>query len=184
MGFVKIPAVRLASGLMTIDARIGWVRARAVIDTGAERSLGNLALRDALRPWHRAGKPHEFIWDMKRMLELGQVIGTGNVGLLLDCWHWYTSGGTVPELLALRPEQVVYVHVNDAPAGIDRDAQVDNVRCLPGETGVIDIVGFLQALQTIGYDGPVLGRQNYPASDFRAEDPVTLADVVRHAGAR
>jgi sugar phosphate isomerase/epimerase len=103
----------------------------------------------------RAGKPHEFIWDMRRMLELGQVIGTGNVGLLLDCWHWYTSGGTVPELLALRAEQVVYVHVNDAPAGIDRDEQIDNVRCLPGETGVIDITGFLQALRTIGYNGPV-----------------------------
>lgn len=103
----------------------------------------------------RAGKPHEFIWDMGRMLELGQVIGTGNVGLLLDCWHWYTSGGTVPELLALRPEQVVYVHVNDAPAGLHRDEQVDNVRALPGETGVIDITGFLQALQSIGYAGPV-----------------------------
>jgi sugar phosphate isomerase/epimerase len=50
---------------------------------------------------------------------------------------------------------VVYVHVNDAPAGLDRDEQIDNVRCLPGETGVIDIVGFLQALQTIGYEGPV-----------------------------
>src|SRR5215212_392763 len=96
----------------------------------------------------RAGKPHEFIWDMRRMLELADVIGTGNVGLLLDCWHWYTSGGTVPELMALRPEQVVYVHVNDAPSGLDRDEQVDNVRCLPAETGVIDIVGFLQALRT------------------------------------
>jgi predicted xylose isomerase-like sugar epimerase len=35
------------------------------------------------------------------------------------------------------------------------DAQVDNVRALPGETGVIDIAGFLQTLQKIGYDGPV-----------------------------
>ena len=33
---------------MSIAARVGWVRARAIIDTGSERSLGNLALRDAL----------------------------------------------------------------------------------------------------------------------------------------
>jgi sugar phosphate isomerase/epimerase len=32
---------------------------------------------------------------------------------------------------------------------------LDHVRTLPGETGVIEIVDFLDALQTIGYDGPV-----------------------------
>jgi len=32
---------------------------------------------------------------------------------------------------------------------------MDLVRRLPGETGVIDIVGFLKALKEIGYDGPV-----------------------------
>src|SRR4051794_24234564 len=37
---------------------------------------------------------------------------------------------------------------------------------------------------SIGYDGPVLGRRNYPASDFVAEEPVALADVARRAGAR
>ena len=96
----------------------------------------------------RAGKPHEFIWDMGGMLELGRGHRHGQRGpaaRLLALVHLRRHG---PELLALRPEQVVYVHVNDAPAGLDRDEQVDNVRCLPGETGVIDIVGFLQALQT------------------------------------
>ena len=98
---------------------------------------------------------YPFIYRMDEMLELGAEIGP-NVGLLLDCWHWYTSGGTLEELRALQPEQVVYVHVNDAPAGVAVDAQVDDVRALPGETGVIDIVGFLRALQAIGYDGPVV----------------------------
>ena len=136
----------------------------------------------------RAGKPHEFIWDMRRMLELGQVIGTGSVGLLLDCWHWYTSGGTLPELLALRSEQVVYVHVNDAPAGIDRDAQVDNVRAMPGETGVIDIVGFLQALQTIGYEGPVTPEpfkkslESLPPAEAARVTGVSMLKIWRAAG--
>lgn len=48
-GFVRIPAHRLENGLIMINADVGWVRARAIIDTGAEHSLGNLALRDALR---------------------------------------------------------------------------------------------------------------------------------------
>jgi sugar phosphate isomerase/epimerase len=102
----------------------------------------------------RDGQKFEFIYKMGDMLELGRQIGP-NVGLLLDCWHWYTSHGTLNELKKLRPEQVVYVHVNDAPRGIEIDRQIDNVRELPGATGVIDIAGFLQALKQIGYDGPV-----------------------------
>lgn len=103
----------------------------------------------------RQGKQHEFIYDMPGMLALCDDIGTGNVGLLLDCWHWYTSHGTLDQITALQPEQVVYVHVNDAPEGVPVDEQIDNVRTLPGETGVIDIKGFLCALEQIGYDGPV-----------------------------
>jgi sugar phosphate isomerase/epimerase len=108
--------------------------------------IGPKTLRNALK--------YPFVHTLGGMLALGRDIGP-NVGLLLDCWHWHTSHGTLADLNALRPEQVVYVHVNDAPAGIPTDEQVDNVRALPGETGVIDIAGFLQALQRIGYDGPV-----------------------------
>jgi sugar phosphate isomerase/epimerase len=103
----------------------------------------------------RAKAKHEFIYTMGGMLTLCDAIGTGNVGLLLDCWHWYTSHGTLEELKALRPAQVVYVHVNDAPAGVPIDEQIDNVRCLPGETGVIPLAPFLRILKEIGYDGPV-----------------------------
>jgi predicted aspartyl protease len=47
-GFMKIPATRLKGGLICVGAVIGGVRVRAVIDTGSERSLGNLALQRAL----------------------------------------------------------------------------------------------------------------------------------------
>jgi len=103
----------------------------------------------------RQGHRYEFIYRMDQMLEMCTAVGTGNVGLLLDAWHWYTSGGTVEAVRALRNEDVVYVHINDAPAGVPVDEQIDSVRRLPGETGVIDTAGFLQALQCIGYDGPV-----------------------------
>lgn len=103
-------------------------------------------LRDSLR--------YPFLYKMSEVLDLGAKMGA-NVGVLLDIWHWYTSYGTLEEIRALRAEQVVYVHVNDAPAGIDVDQQMDLVRDLPGATGVLDIVGFLHALRDIGYDGPV-----------------------------
>jgi sugar phosphate isomerase/epimerase len=103
----------------------------------------------------RARFKHEFIWNLPGMLKLCSAVGTGNMGILLDCWHWYTSGGDIAQITGLRSDQVVYVHVNDAPAGIERDQQVDNVRAMPMETGVIDLPGFLRALHEIGYDGPV-----------------------------
>ncbi len=96
-----------------------------------------------------------FICTHIEMMELVEAIGTGNVGLLLDSWHWYTSHGTVDELLELSNNDVVHVHVNDAPAGIDLDKQVDNRRALPATTGVIDMKGFINAMVKIGYDGPV-----------------------------
>lgn len=121
---------------------------------------------------------YPFIHTLEAMLELGAAIGP-RVGLLLDCWHWYTAHGTLDQLRALRPEQVVYVHVNDAPAGVRVDQQIDQRRALPGETGVIDIAGFLQTLQQIGYDGPVT------PEPFKAElnDLPSDADRLRTVGA-
>jgi sugar phosphate isomerase/epimerase len=98
---------------------------------------------------------YEFIHTMDGIFSLRKAMRAKNVGLLLDCWHWYTSHATVDQLKQLKSNDVVYVHVNDAPSGIPVDEQVDWVRRLPGETGVIDIVGFMKALKQIGYDGPV-----------------------------
>lgn len=103
----------------------------------------------------RVGHKHEFICTIDGILKLCDAIGMDNTGLLLDSWHWYTSHGTLEDLRRLSSEQVVYVHINDAPAGIHVDKQIDNIRCLPGETGIIDLVNFLRSLKEIGYNGPV-----------------------------
>ena len=94
-------------------------------------------------------------YTMEGMLAVCCAIGTGNVGLLLDAWHWYTCQSTLTDLKQLEAEEVVYVHINDAPAGVDVLDQIDNVRMMPGESGVINLTGFLQALDEIGFDGPV-----------------------------
>jgi len=104
----------------------------------------------------RAKFKHEFIYTMDGMLKLCRSVGTGNVGLLLDAWHLYTGGGSVEDVLTLTDHDVVNVHINDAPAGIPLEKQMDGVRCLPGETGVIGVPRFLQRLKQIGYTGPVM----------------------------
>jgi sugar phosphate isomerase/epimerase len=110
--------------------------------------LGPKTLRD--------GHPYEFIHTMDGMLEFCAEIGAGNVGLLLDAYHWYTAGGTLADLARLTDAAIVDVHVNDAPAGVPLDKQLDGVRGLPGETGVIGVPAFLRAVAAIGYTGPVM----------------------------
>jgi sugar phosphate isomerase/epimerase len=109
--------------------------------------LGPKTLRDA--------HPYPFIYTLEEMMRLAGDIGTGNVGLLLDAWHLYTSGGSLDDLDQITANDIVTVHINDAPVGIARDELIDTVRCLPLETGVIDLVGFMRKLQALGYDGPV-----------------------------
>ncbi len=102
-----------------------------------------------------ASRRYPFIHTMAEMKDLIGEINTGNVGLLLDTWHWWNAGDTVQDLLALKASDVIAVDLNDAPAGIPKDQQVDNRRELPCATGVIEVGAFLKALNQIGYDGPV-----------------------------
>lgn len=103
----------------------------------------------------RINRRYAFVHTMAETRELIAEIGTGNVGLVPDSWHWWQAGDTEADLLALRNEDVVSVDLNDAPAGVPKEAQRDGARELPGATGVIDLAPFVNALQTIGYDGPV-----------------------------
>lgn len=129
-------------------------RVRAIAEV-----LGEFGCRLGLEPIGpktlRVSARYEFVHSIPMALELLSAIDRPNVGLLVDCFHWYTSHAGVDDLTELGPEQVVYVHINDAVAGVDVDEQLDDVRRLPGATGVIDLVGFLHALHRVGYDGPV-----------------------------
>lgn len=137
----------------------------------------------------RQGKAHDFVHTMDQMSQLCAGVGD-NCGYLLDAWHWYTAHEDASHLQRLSPDQVVDVHVNDAPDGVAVDAQVDNVRCLPGETGVIDIATFLGSLKQIGYDGPVMVEpfsqrvRDMAADDACAATADALAKVFEQTGLR
>jgi sugar phosphate isomerase/epimerase len=162
--------------------RLGRI-ARILADHGCSFGLEFIGPR-TLRKSHK----YEFIYTMDGMLELCAKIGTGNVGLLLDAWHLYTSHGKVEDLTKLKDKDVVVVHVNDAPRGIAVDDQIDNRRCLPGETGVIDIVAFMKGLSGIGYSGPVIAEpfsesvNKMPAADAARATSESLSKIWKQAG--
>ncbi|MAZ53981.1 MAG: hypothetical protein CMO31_08235 [Trueperaceae bacterium] len=96
---------------------------------------------------------YPFIHTMIEMKELTKAVGQ-NTGLLLDCFHWYTAKETIGDIAKLNLEEVVEVHINDAPDCPVAD-QLDGVRDLPGATGVIPISSFLGTLKDLGFNGPI-----------------------------
>jgi sugar phosphate isomerase/epimerase len=173
-GLIELPLLARTAREMGVDRCATWVLPDSgePVERYAARSKERLARAaklldeqgirlglEFIGPHHlRPRADHIWFYDIAGGLqaaeEIEQMAGTQNVGLLVDCWHWYTSGGTVMDLASIPVEKIVHVHINDAP-DIPVEEQVDNVRLLPGQTGVIDIRGFLSTLSALGYNGPV-----------------------------
>lgn len=138
-----------------------------------------------LGPLHlRRQFPYEFIWRMSEMLEFAKECGS-NVGLLLDSWHWHWAGATTEDILNAGRDRIVHVHFNDAP-NLPPEQIRDDHRLLPGE-GVINLVGFLKALQKVGYDDAlsveVFGRlKDVPPEEAARRGLETSLAVFRKAG--
>lgn len=103
----------------------------------------------------RANTRFPFLHTLTETKELIGEIGTGNVGVVLDTWHWWQAGDTEADLLMLKPEEIVSVDLNDAPPGVAIREQQDGRRELPAATGVLPAAKFLKSLLEIGYAGPV-----------------------------
>ncbi|MTB50494.1 sugar phosphate isomerase/epimerase [Lewinella sp. W8] len=96
-----------------------------------------------------------FISTGRELRQLIDAIGEENVGVILDSFHWYTSGESVEDLKQWSNEEIVAVDVNDANPKLSREDQADTARELPGASGVIDLNGFLGFLHERKYEGPV-----------------------------
>ncbi len=118
---------------------------------------------------------YPFVHTLAETRELIAEIGTGNVGVVLDTWHWWQAGDTVADLRTLTNAEVVSVDLNDAPVGVPKEQQKDNARELPVATGVIDAAGFVGALAAFGYDGPVRPEPFNQALNALDNDPACAA---------
>jgi len=139
-----------------------------------------------LGPLHfRTAQPYEFIYRMDETLAFAKECGP-NVGLLLDVWHWYHAGATKADIAAAGKSRIFHVHLSDCVKETPEQVR-DNQRVLPGE-GVIDLVGFFQALLGIGYEGGVspepLGRipKDMPPEEGARLGLETALKVMRKAG--
>lgn len=124
--------------------------ARILADHGQKLGLEYVAPRTLWR-----SQRHPFTHTMSETKELLLAMGTDNLGIQLDSWHWFNAQETAKDLLTLRSSDVLTVDLNDAPRGLTLDQYQDDHRELPAATGVIPVRDFLGSLVQIGYDGPI-----------------------------
>jgi hypothetical protein len=80
--FVRIPFRTLRGQLIVVDAIVGDVRTKAIIDTGGQTTIANLALRDALeRTKLRARVRPDEIMGATMAVEKGEIIDTPAIEL-------------------------------------------------------------------------------------------------------
>ena len=151
--------------------------ARVLADHGQHLGLEYVAPRTFWR-----SERHPFIHTLSEMKELLVAIGTDNLGIQLDSWHWYNAEEAAADVPTLRGRDVMTVDLNDAPR-LPLDQQVDDRRELPAATGVIPVKEFLGALVEIGYDGPIQAEPfNAQLRSVPLERAVaTAAEAVRKA---
>jgi hypothetical protein len=81
-GFISVPFRSIRGQLIVVDAVVGQVHTKAIIDTGGQTTIGNLALRDALaqRNLRFHGKPDQ-IQGATLAIENGEIIDTPAIQL-------------------------------------------------------------------------------------------------------
>lgn len=164
-----------------------WIEiARVLADNGLRFGLEFLGPKQ-----FRQNPDNVWFYDLHGAMtvidEISHDSGLENLGLLVDSFHWFTSAGNIMDLASIPVEQIVHVHINDAP-NVPRDEQQDMVRLLPGESGTIDVTGFLKTLAAIGYDGPVAVEtfcdelKALPTEEAAAKAGKSVADALAAAG--
>lgn len=80
-GYLDIQATRTRSGLLMIPARVGGIEVEAVIDTGAEETLGNSALRAALLARAAEKAAQARVYGVTKQVSAGGVVKSPTIYL-------------------------------------------------------------------------------------------------------
>jgi len=81
-GFLTVPVQLSAPRLLVVDARVGGIRTQAIIDTGGQGTLGNVALREALARKPPSGNvPRDEVTGATEDVQLGDRMLTPVIDL-------------------------------------------------------------------------------------------------------
>lgn len=110
-------------------------------------------------------------------LEIVQKVDRPNVGMTVDCAHFFGGGGLMTELDLLDPSRIYAFHLDDLE-DTPKEAISDATRLFPG-LGVIPLDEICRRLSGIGYDGVCSIELFRP--EYWGWNPLDVAQMARKA---
>ena len=83
--------------------------------------------------------------------EIIKDIDRDNVGIVMDCFHFYASDSKIEDLYEANPKKIFIFHINDS-RDLPLNQLQDSDRVWPGD-GVIPLDKIFHAFKKIGFDG-------------------------------
>jgi sugar phosphate isomerase/epimerase len=151
-----------AERLMRVGEFFGasWIGSHTNFDGNAEEAadrLGQLCDKAAERGLSIGVEPVPALTlsDVAIAWNVVNLVGRGNVGLVLDTWHFSRGAGNLAMLHHLPPAAIKTVQISDgyllAPPGVDYLDDTLRNRLPPGE-GEFDLVGIIGTIADIATD--------------------------------
>ena len=126
------------------------------------------------------GQPDCSVPTLELCAEIVRKIDRGNLGLVIDSFHFYAGGSTIEMIDALDPKLIQIFHINDAE-DLPREQLEDRHRLLPG-LGILPLREIVSAFRRIGYDKVASVEIFRP--EYWERDPFELARDARVAAGR
>jgi 2-keto-myo-inositol isomerase len=152
---------RGADAAKTLGAPILLTYCAARLPAGMSREAALDAAGKRARRYAEAAQPvkvalepiggAELMGGPTAALDIGRRSNAGNVGIMMDTFHYYKSAVPDADILAIPRDKLLIVHVNDSE-DLPRAELRDSHRLHVGE-GILPLDHDLKLIKSIGYDG-------------------------------
>lgn len=146
---------------------------KAAADHG--REVAEIARQFSLTTLFEFQRTSTFVSTLPTMLSITRAAAMPNLGVLFDCYHFWSGMGKLEDLDDVKPGEVRHAHLQDVP-DMPREMLELTTRVAPGD-GVAPLPAILQKLASKGYAGPLSVELFLPK--YSAGDPFEVAQEIK-----
>lgn len=140
------------------------------------REVGDIARQFQMTLNFEFVRTSTFASTLPTILSITRAAGHPNIGILFDCYHFWSGLNKLEDLDTLRPGDIKHAHFQDVPE-MPREMLDTTTRVIPGD-GVSPLTTILSKLSIkCGYDGPLSVELFLPK--FQEGDPFEVAREIK-----
>ena len=139
------------------------------------REVGDIAKQFQMTAMFEFVRTSTFASTLPTLLSITRAAAHANVGILFDCYHFWSGLNKLDDLDALRPNEIAHVHFQDVP-DMPREMLDTTTRVIPGD-GVTPLAAILRKLSDKRYAGPLSVELFLPK--FQEGDPFEVAREIK-----